>query len=300
MKKQIDHFLLGLLWLLAITLGASFWFNIRFGFNIFYLGHWEYLGQLQAARQTVSVSFYMSIIVVVFVMIFGLYIIVRPRFRKIPVFKPTVQATHTPPAPPVAVIEKTEPVAQAIQAVRPPRIVVPSNGHAVRPAVTTEPAPMVAPMSPMRMMEPVITPIPTMPPVTTSDFEDIENIFKSAGYTVKKPPRIGNLRPALFAVGPDENLWIGAVGIEPARLADAVDKLRTIFTDTLEDIQIHIHPFIIAPTAPGTDMETFDTVANLRDYISTNPARKLSDDDTEDFDAYSEYVDTVADYFNKV
>lgn len=83
MKIRIDNILLCILWLLAITLGTSFWFNTVFGFNIFSTNHWQYLAYLQAAHTPIKTGFYISMVVIVFIAIFGLYLVVRPRRRKI-------------------------------------------------------------------------------------------------------------------------------------------------------------------------------------------------------------------------
>ena len=83
MRNRIDTILLGLLWLLASTLGTSFWLNTRFGFNIFSAQHWQYLAYLQAAHTPVQTMFYVSVIMSVLITVFGLYILVRPRLRRI-------------------------------------------------------------------------------------------------------------------------------------------------------------------------------------------------------------------------
>ncbi|MDR1337575.1 MAG: hypothetical protein LBJ73_00925 [Rickettsiales bacterium] len=289
MKKQIDHFLLGLLWLLASTLGACFWFDAKFGFNLFSGAHWRYLGHLQASGTAVRPSFYISLIVIVAAMVAGLYLIARPRFRKIK-FKPGPAENVEPATKPSATTATTNSASDA----RPPRLKLPAaGGHGAAPRGTD--APSFAPMA---------APAPVFAPENTPDnFADIEQIFKSAGYTVKKPPRIGGMRPALFAVGADETLWMGAVGVAPEMLAAAADKLNTIFTETLEDIRIDIRAFVINPktgdAANADNIERFDSVDALRDYMDAHRNRELTDSEKGDFDAYSEYVDTVADYFNK-
>ena len=35
MRNKIDNILIGMVWLLSATLATFFWFNIRFGFDLF-------------------------------------------------------------------------------------------------------------------------------------------------------------------------------------------------------------------------------------------------------------------------
>ena len=92
-------------------------------------------------------------------------------------------------------------------------------------------------------------------PQNSEGFVEIENIFKSAGYIIKKPPRLNGIRPALYAIGTDEVVWVGSVGIEPSRLAKSVEKLREKFIETLEDIEIHTNAFVIDPKPDNAVVE---------------------------------------------
>ena len=142
--------------------------------------------------------------------------------------------------------------------------------------------------------------IPTQTPDT--DFAEIRDIFSSAGYTVKNATHIGNFKPAVLAIGTGEILWIGAVGIQPQPLINAIDRLNTMFSDVLEDIEINIKGFIVAPASavenPG--IETFADISQLRQYIDENkntpPTDKYAQ---ENFDAYSEFIDTVITYMGQ-
>lgn len=293
MKKQIDNFLLGLLWLLAMTLGANFWFTTRFGFNLFSGAHWQYLGQLQASRININSMFYISMVVIVFVMIYGLYLIVRPRFRRIKLAtKQTDTATPTKKEVPTPApqIKPEQPKPAPVAAQRPPRLLTPKVAATAATQKQT-----VAP-----------APIPTQTTNTSApnaDFADIEKTFIDAGFVVKKPPKIGGLRPALFAIGTDEVLWVGAVGVEPDKLNDSVQKLDKIFTETLEDIKITINAFVLNPKSDASNIgnvKTFDSISDLREFVMENKNRPVMDEEREDFDAYSDYIDTVANYFNKM
>ena len=108
MRDKLDNFLLATLWIFASTLGVCFWFNIRFGFNIFSSAHWHHLAYMQASQNPVSPTFYISIVISVIVVICGLYLLIRPRFRK---FKIPVREISKP-AQNIQLQQTTQPIAQ--------------------------------------------------------------------------------------------------------------------------------------------------------------------------------------------
>ena len=61
MKNKLDKFLLALLWTLACSLTACFWFYMRFGFNIFLSAHWQHLARMQANQTNVTPSFWCAL-----------------------------------------------------------------------------------------------------------------------------------------------------------------------------------------------------------------------------------------------
>ena len=119
----------------------------------------------------------------------------------------------------------------------------------------------------------------------------------------KGSPRIKNIQTSVIAIGNEEVLWIGATGIKTSDMKTAVETLHGVFVDTLEDIEIDINAFIIgAPDAadnPDPSILQFATVDDLRDYIMAHP-NTPSDDEPENFDAYSAYIGTVIDYIGKI
>ena len=293
MRDKLDNFLLATLWLLASTLGICFWFNIRFGFNIFSSAHWHHLAYMQASQNPVSPAFYISMVISVIVVICGLYLLIRPRFRKfqIPVretSKPTqniqpqpIAPIQTPTvAPPPAPTPEPAPVTTEPGLTRPPRLNI-----AITPQLHSAPLPQQ----------------PIQPPSQSSELREI---FEGAGYTVKNNPRIGTVRPELFAIGTNEVLWIGAVGIPTTDLQHAIDTVNQIFSDTLDDIIINVNGFVIsAPdaNAPGApDILTFDKIDTLRQYINEHRNPPLGEDDNGNFDAFSAYISTVIDYLGKI
>ncbi len=299
MRDKLDNFLLAILWLLASMLGVCFWFNIRFGFNIFSSAHWHHLAYMQAAQNPVSPLFYISMVISVIVVLSGLYLLVRPRLRKfriptrnVPTHIPTVaqkpvaqtQHTHTnnPPTPSVAPSATPDTTTMAPTLTRPPRLNI-----AITPQLFSAPPPQ-----------------PTSATPAQNDWPEIREIFESAGYTVKGTPRIGATQTAILAIGTGEVLWLGAVGIPTTALQSAIDTINQIFSDTLDDIIINVNGFVIsAPdaTAPGApNILTFDTPNALRQYMNEHRNPPLDEDDNGNFDAFSAYISTVIDYIGKI
>ena len=324
MREKLDNFLLSFLWIIVATLGACFWFNIRFGFNIFSGSHWRHLAYMQATQTPVHPIFYVSMIVAVVVLLGGLYILVKPRIRKIKFAHKNIQHTNTPPqtTPQAAIPTPTPtPAPNTLPAVTPAvtpaatQVIesAPASAPVIEPIPTPTPAPQSISTPSPSMARPARLNIPASPawnlpdankatPATTQpqDWPELREIFDSAGYTTKETPRIGNVRIALLAIGADENLWIGAVGISTEAMKTATDKLHNIFIDTLEDIEIHIHGFVISATdgASPTHPEilTFDTPDALRQYMSGHTNPSLTEDERENFDAFSTYISTVVEY----
>ena len=326
MMNRFNNFLVGLLWLLAITLGATFWFNTMYGFNIFAAQHWQHLAYMQATGQAVKPSFYISIVVILFIMIFGLYKLLQPRFRQItmPVIDrtsqpqmtkktvTTIQTTTTP------VQQPAQPVSQPAPQPEPQPVPQPEQQPVVSEPVT--PTPMATPepqmARPPRLNIPTVTrvsPVPNVPISSTpqqtltnpeTDYAEIRNIFEAAGYVFKGMPKIKNVQTATVAIGSGEVLWIGAVGVKNADMQRAVQTLSDVFSDTLDDIEININAFIVAsPDAAensSTNILQFATVEDLRNYISGRPNTQPDEDERENFDAYSGYIGTVMDYIGKI
>ncbi|MBP5708065.1 MAG: hypothetical protein J6W79_03655 [Alphaproteobacteria bacterium] len=246
----------------------------------------------------------------VLVTVIGLYVLLQPRRRYIvmpiidrstppapniePVNEP-IPEPQTPPKEPIQVetppktAEKpNEPVSQPTPTTpnlsRPPRLNIPNVSRAPMPTVPLKSTPSIAPGN------------------TTQDNAEIQNIFESNGYIVKGSPRIKGIQTSVIAIGNEEVLWIGANGISTADMQRTVDTLNGVFTDTLEDIEIHIHAFIIGATDNDTgDIMHFANIDELRAYIQSHPNSPGDDeDDAENMDAYSAYIGTVVDYIRKI
>ena len=296
MRDKLDNILLSTLWLVVATLGTCFWFNIRFGFNMFSGAHWRHLAYMQATQAPVQTTFYLSLVLAVLIAIGVLYILNKPR--------PNISKTESK--------DLTKQPTQQTQNIIPQPAMAPETN-------TEQPQPTTAPTSPTipetMLSRPARLNLPTntawkLPseqtksaPTTQQYWPELREIFESADYTTKETPRIGNIKTALLAIGSNETLWIGAVGISTEAMNTAVTTIHDIFLDTLEDIEINIHAFVIsatdasAPKAP--EILTFDTPGTLRQYMNEHKNPPLDEDEHENFEAFSAYISTVVDYLGK-
>lgn len=308
MKIRIDNILLGTLWLLAVTLGASFWFNTIFGFNILSVKHWEYISYLQAAKTPINSMFYVSFVITVFVAILGLYVLIRPRLRKIRL--PIVRISNNKPVQTSQPEKNTQADASTLDVTKSAEIqkTVPT-APSVPQHITVRPPRLNLPIA-SNMSTPVINKQPTnntfnnQQKPADKEYPEIQEIFASAGYTVKKNPIINGIKTALLAIGSDEVLWIGAVGIKTTELRAMIDKLSQVFSDTLDDIYININGFVLfAPdeaTAEFQNILMFNSITQLKEYMETRKNPTLPEEEKDNFDAYSEYIDTVINYIGKI
>lgn len=313
MRNRLDNILLGTLWLLAATLGTSFWLNTKFGFNIFSAPHWQYLAYLQASKTPVAASFYISLGVAIFITIFGLYFLIQPKLRKIvlPIIK--VKKVNEKPQP--RVDSKSEPTNHKSDASEITIMPKPEQQPAQQIQPTPVAAPQNNPLRPPHLNLPTTNSYSAAPitqPATatnTSSGNDADNnaireIFSQNGYIVKNNPYINRWRPNLLAIGTNEVLWIGAVGATTTQVRAAIDKLNQIFSDTLDDVYISINGFSInapdAQTTESQDILLFNTINDLDAYMKQHPNSKPTADEQENFDAYSEYIDTVIGYIGNL
>ncbi len=306
MRNKIERVLLLILWLLVSALGIGFWFSVYFGFNIFTPEHWAYLGQMQAEQMAVNPAFYISIVVSAIIFVCGIYFILRPRVRKIilparntkqtnkdnNILPKTVstETQHGYIAIPIhqtkPVQEKTEPVSNAPQIpARPPRLNIPTS--TLRPTPNRN-----------------ISVVEEKTVQKNQNREVFAEIFTAGGYILKKTPKIGNLQTELFAIGTNDVLWVGAYGAQYADILDACNKLQQLFDDFLEESFIQIRAFVVnSPNEKnftGGSIIHFTNAQELRKYILDNPNPPIPDGDKENFDAYSEFITTVAEYIGKI
>lgn len=296
MKDRLNNFLLATLWLSASTLVACFWFNIRFGFNLFSSAHWRHLAYMQASQNPVAPAFYISMVMWVILVMLGLHLLIRPRFKKLKMpirnlYSRPKKRTSTPQPPTPAPAQTPTPTPEPTPA---PQTDTPGLSRPPRLNISVTPQLYSAP-----------TPTPQSSTTSgTSDWPEIREIFESTGYTLKPTPKIDNLQTSLFAIGTNETLWIGAVGVPTSAMQSAIDTISQIFSDTLDDIIINVTGFVVSPpdmSAPSApQILTFDTPGALRQYMNEHKNPPLGTEDIENFDAFSAYISTVIDYIGKI
>ncbi len=290
MRNKLEHILLSILLGLSVLLGLSFWLNIKFGFDLFFKEHWDELAQLQATHTPINTLFYVSIGIALFIFLSGLIIINAPiiKHRKI-VKEEHIEQQNTPVVEPV-IREEPQPKEQKLEAtaipyVRPPRLHLPKN---------------MAEIAEQRHNSEPTQKYQTQNTQSQNPYNSVlAQIFTDAKYLVKPNPTISGFTPNLFAIGNNEVVWIGGVDCKTEDLKNAVEKLRSVFEDTLSDIPINIYPFVVDTLNMATKDESILIVPSidvLKDFISGNPASNIDKDDQETFDSYSEYIDTIIQY----
>lgn len=324
MRKTFEHFLLFILLTVSVLLGLTFWLNTNFGFNLFSAAHWAELSSLQASHTPINKDFYLSIGVAIFVFIVGLYAIFGPHFRKIKINKPKQIVT---PAPvPIKTTATVPIVPETTQN-------TPDLSEKIEPEQKLEPVtpePQIQPITPQKTDTPQTTPstIPaalnlSRPPklhlpknmaqIVASQHEtaskviiqqqessqydaEISKIFTDNFYVTKNNPTISGVKLNLFAIGGGEIVWVGGVNCSPETITPAISRLHKVFSETLEDIPITIKSFILDTNntyKSSDEIIVFHSLDELSDFIAKNPGQQIPDSDREDFDAYSDYIDTV-------
>ena len=292
MKKNFESVLLSILLGISILMGLSFWLNIKFGFNLFCAKHWDELSRLQATHTPVNPVFYVSVGLAIFIFIFGLYMIYKPKFKNI--FKINIKTKQLPEQKNISVqqpesknIKEPEQKIQEPQLnlSRPHRLNLPKNINEIAATKYSEITPKVNQED------------------TTKYNDTLAEIFKNNNYIVKKNPVISGFTPNLFAIGANEVLWIGGIDCDTDKIKNSITKLSNVFSDTLSDIQINIKAFLIDTMKhynSDDQIQVFNTIDELKEFITNNPSREIADAEQEEFNAYSEYIDTIIQYIKNI
>lgn len=313
MNKQIEHILLSILASLSVLLGLTFWLNIRFGFNLFSSEHWQELASIQASNTYIDKTFYISIFVAVFILIFFLYLINRPRF--VHHHKKTITPIQSTPV--VSTVKKTDikesTPTQNIQQENTPNIVAPQI-----------PEPEAKPQSTINDMflsrPPQLNLPKNIEQIAAQQYEQLKNqpqyqnenkptivrndqydkeiaeTFSNCAYLVKPNPTIAGLKTNLFAIGNKEVVWIGCVDCDINKLKSAIEQLKSTFKETLEDIPITVYSFLLDTNnlySSDENIFVFHNLDDLKKFILDNQGLDIPESDQDDFNAYSEYIDTI-------
>ena len=292
MRNNFDKFLLGLLWLMTVALATTFWMNIRYGFDIFSAAHWEYLSGLQADRAIIKPEFYISLVFAIVIALVGLYAIVRPRFRKVPMPQSTGTTTATP-APTVPTISNNFVGTQR------PKSPVSLNAKMARRQPSEQFTPPTQRVTPPVASKPMVPMVPAANPLANS----INSILESVNYVMKPCKRIGKLKNPVVGLGYDQTLWIATSDADPADMVDAIQTLVAVFDDTLGDSANDITPHgcIIGSKGESNNdlISTFANINDFKQYMDKHKNVMAEDFDKELFDAISTYISTVTNYIGK-
>lgn len=292
MRNKFEHILLSLLLGIAVLLGLTFWLNIIYGFNLFAKEHWNELARLQAEQIPISNGFYISIGVAVFIFVFGLLFLYIPSIKRVQkketITRPIVDSVNLVPMTVEQHHEQRKeekPVIEPpkLNLSRPPRLNLPSN---------------MAKILQQRQEE-----ITKKQEDAPQQYDSIlAQIFSDKGFVVKPNPVISRFTPNLFAIAPNEIVWLGAVDSDINKLQSAINRLENIFTETLEDIKINVNAFMVDTknTQSATDsIFVFKSVDELKNFVSELPPampKDMSESERDNFNAYSEYIDTIIQY----
>jgi hypothetical protein len=278
MKKYLGQILSSILLGISLLLALSFWLNVKFGFNLFYAQHWDELAQLQASHEHINNMFYVSIGTAILVFIVGLYMIFKPR-QNITISKdinmPKQKTTTN------VVIENNiehtqqDTTRNAIILSSPPKLNLPKN---------------TAKLALQRYAE----------MMTQQNYDSqLFEIFTNAGYVIKPNITVNGFTTNLFAIGTGEKVWFGAIDCDQDKFKSAVNRLNSIFIETLEDVPINVSAFILDTKGlynTDDDALVFHTLDELKEFMAIQLNPPLTDSERENFDAYSNYIDTVIQY----
>ena len=295
MRNKFEHILLSLLLGIAILLGLSFWLNIIYGFNLFNKAHWIELARLQAEQIPVSTGFYISIGIAVFMFVFGLFFLYIPAIKQAHK-KQSIQAEQnyeniipkTPEQQEEQIKKETKITEQShvdLNLSQPPKLHLPVNMARILQQQHEDNQQKESPIQ----------------------YDSIlAQMFSDHGYIVKPNPVISRFTPNLFAIAPNEIIWIGAVDKDIDKLQSAISKLESIFSETLEDIKININAFLIDTKNShivSDSVFVFNSIEELKTFVSELPPawpKDMSNADQDNFDAYSEYIDTIIQYVKNI
>ncbi len=294
MRNFLEKFLISFLLIISILLGLSFWLNVKYSFNMFSAQHWTYLSQLQASNTHIEIGFYTSFIVAFVIFLFGTLAIFSIKHEQ---KQPVVHNTQTIPVPePVQQKTTTQPAQDTVS--------TPQYGPMVRPQRLNLPKNMASVAAHNFEQNKNTQNQPKNQSTQDSPYNPvIKEIFENAGYTIKQNPVISGLKMNLFAIGNNEIVWMGSVDSDIQKMKDAIEKLNNTFQETLDDITINIRSFVLDTRniyESDDSVLVFHDTEELRNYVSQHPADNVNDSDKENFDAYSEYIDTIIKYIKNI
>ena len=301
--ERLNFLLLGTLWTLAIVLVLDFWLNTAYNFNMFSAAHWQIVSALQAENQHIATGFYVAFVTAIILIILGLYLLFRPKFRKIklaPVTKPIAPVQPVPE-------QKHESTTTQQQATEPH---IETDKQKIEPTMTSNPMMQRPPRLHIQMPKNIERPVTATANTTTKTTpaskpvarytDEIRQIFEKNKYHILEPKTISNVPLSLIALGANETLWVGSNDISHEQMADVMLTFKNVFNETLEDIEIDINAFIINPTDDDQvdailDFQTVDELASAIENIP-NESESGDEDEAGNMNAFAGYIETVLTY----
>ncbi len=285
LSERINCILLCTLWILSIVLILDFWLNTAYNFNMFSDAHWQHVASLQAANKPIKTGFYIAIALAISGGIFGLYVLLRSRSKKINTEKQLdIDSVQVPNIP------EPQPVAQPILPVTQPTIQRPPHLHIQASRSITPPKPVQTTTQVSK----------TDKSVKPQYMDEIKKIFEDNQYRTLNPKTIANVPLSLIALGTNETLWLGGCNISHEQMADVMLAFQSIFKETLEGIDIDINSFIINPSDDDFVDSIIDckSIDELSEIINKNPNKPESEADKEsgNMEAFAGYIETVITY----
>lgn len=282
MRRYPETFLSSILLGTSVLLGLSFWLSSQFRFNLFSAYHWNELAKLQTSHAHVPVGFYIALGTALFVFMFGLYMIFKPKLRKTSENKSNLTPPNVAPVvkePPISQPQPYNPLSQ-----QPPKLQLPSN---IKELVEKKHAEFLSNQ-------------PKPKPIHVTEYDaKLAEIFTNNSYVVKPNITISDFTSNLFAIGTDEVAWFGAVDCDINTFTNAINKLKSVFEETIDGVPINVLPFILdTKKLYDTDENilVFHDIEDLNNAISQNPNPSVYGENKEVFDLYSNYIDGIITY----
>jgi len=307
-----DRFFISVLWIIAVALMSSWFFDVMWSFNIFARAHWRYLSELQVSG-AVDRWFYISLAAFAALGLVVLLILTAPWGERNDAAATGIALDRQ---------EKKSPVAP----------VVAGPGALVRPAGLDRGSVFIPPVKQGFEM-PAIGNLPAAP-AASGKISAINGMLESAGFFARSAPKVGGLRLDFWSIGPGEILVAGLFVDEPGditafeggasswranghafespvwKLTGAVQKLTTLFGELIgEDLKIEVLPFVfvsgkitnkdsVQSIWDALKIEVFDDMDALERFIDRHRAPQLTEEERGEFEAFDTFINTVAEHFN--
>ncbi|MDR2269041.1 MAG: hypothetical protein LBD94_02545 [Rickettsiales bacterium] len=324
--RKTERFLISILWLNSVAIAALWIFNTIFGFNLLAINHWRYLSELQLAGR-VEAKFYIFLAVFAIAGLVGLYMLIVPWHRRIRIQGPSdmlAMPVAEKMAPPAATQND---VRQMPDLSRPPKlnlnsVFIPTRRESFELPPDSENQIFRESSAARQIARPEI-------------IDKIKNMMIGAGFVIKDAPSVGGTRLDLWAIGTDEAIVAGLICNQNGEIIASeggdsmwrasgrafkspvwtmtaiVQKLQALFLKVIgAELKVSLLPFVFVDggTVSNKDevrkiwdalgIKVFDNIDVFGDFLAEYKPRPLDEFEKEDFESFSEFVDTVAVYFN--